>query len=182
MAGHDESYKQLFSHGAMVADLLRGFVHEPWVAELDFATLEKVNASYVSDDLRKRDDDVVWRVRWGPRWLYVYVVIEFQSEVDRYMAVRLLAYLGLLYQDLIKSGGVAVRLDRSWRKGTSPASRRRGAGAEWTCAGRTSSARRWPFRGLSTPGRAMRHTRSAAGGLNQASDTDAAGSRSRRQA
>ena len=37
------------------------------------------------------------------QWLYVYLLIEFQSTVDRFMAVRLLTYVGLLYQDLIKS-------------------------------------------------------------------------------
>ncbi len=35
---HDQSYKLLFSHPEMVADLLRGFV---------------------------REDDVIWKVRWG---------------------------------------------------------------------------------------------------------------------
>ncbi|MFM8330700.1 MAG: Rpn family recombination-promoting nuclease/putative transposase, partial [Candidatus Methylumidiphilus sp.] len=101
---HDASYKLLFSHPAMVADLLRGFVREPWVADLDFASLEKVNASYVSEDLRRREDDVVWRLRLGPRWVYVYVLLEFQSTVAPFMAVRLLTYVGLLYQDLIRQG------------------------------------------------------------------------------
>ena len=88
----------------MVADLLTGFVAEDWVKELDFTTLEKQSGSYVSDDLRPRADDVVWRVRWRDRWLYVYLLLEFQSEVDRFMAVRLLGYVGLLYQDLIRTG------------------------------------------------------------------------------
>ena len=79
---HDSSYKLLFSHPAMVEDLLTGFVHEDWVAELDFATLEKVPGSYVSDDLRPRADDVVWRVRWREHWLYIYLLLEFQSDVD----------------------------------------------------------------------------------------------------
>ena len=100
---HDSSYKHLFSHPEMVADLLRGFVHEEWVAQLDFATLEKMNGSYVSDDLQQRQEDVVWRVRWGKEWLYVYILIEFQSSVDPFMAVRIMIYLGLLYQDLIRS-------------------------------------------------------------------------------
>ena len=63
--------------------------------------LERVSGSYVSDDLRDRHNDVVWRIKWGPRWLYVYLLIEFQSSVNRFMAVRLLTYIGLLYQDLI---------------------------------------------------------------------------------
>jgi hypothetical protein len=70
---HDHSYKLLFSHPEMVADLLRGFVREDWVNELDFATLERVGGGYVADDLREREDDIVWRVRLGPEWLYVYL-------------------------------------------------------------------------------------------------------------
>ena len=42
MAAHDPSYKFLFSHREMVADLVRGFVREDWVAALDFDTLERV--------------------------------------------------------------------------------------------------------------------------------------------
>lgn len=86
----------------MVRDLLLEFVKEEWVAQLDFTTLEKVSGSYVTDDLRDREDDVIWRVRWGEGWLYVYLLIEFQSTVDRFMAVRVMAYEALLYQDLIR--------------------------------------------------------------------------------
>jgi hypothetical protein len=32
MSSHDESYKLLFSHPQMVADLLQGFVQAPWVS------------------------------------------------------------------------------------------------------------------------------------------------------
>ena len=53
MAEHDSGYKLLFSHPRMVEELLRGFVHEPWVTDLDFDTLERTNASYTSDDLRE---------------------------------------------------------------------------------------------------------------------------------
>ncbi|MEE4377185.1 MAG: Rpn family recombination-promoting nuclease/putative transposase, partial [Candidatus Competibacteraceae bacterium] len=44
-----------------------------------------------------------WRVRFQDHWLYVYLLLEFQSSVDRFMAVRILSYTGLLYQDLIRS-------------------------------------------------------------------------------
>ncbi|MCX6028332.1 MAG: Rpn family recombination-promoting nuclease/putative transposase [Chloroflexi bacterium] len=98
---HDASYKKLFSYPQMVADLLRGFVHEPWVAEADLGTLEKVSGSYVADDLREREDDTIWRVRLRDGWLYVYLLLEFQSAVDPFMAVRVMTYEALLYQDLI---------------------------------------------------------------------------------
>ncbi len=100
---HDNSYKLLFSHPEMVADLLKGFVKEEWVNQCDFATLEKVSGSYVTDDLRDREDDLIWRIRWGNEWLYVYILLEFQSTVDHFMAVRILGYLALLYQDIIRT-------------------------------------------------------------------------------
>ncbi|ALG68673.1 Rpn family recombination-promoting nuclease/putative transposase [Beggiatoa leptomitoformis] len=100
---HDPSYKRFFSHPEMVKDLLEGFVHEDWVKELDFTTLEKVSGQFTSDDLRSRDNDVIWRIRWQGKWLYVYILLEFQSRIDIYMAVRFMVYVGLLYQDLLNA-------------------------------------------------------------------------------
>lgn len=90
----------------MVEDLLRGFVHEDWVEKLDFSSLERYNNDFITDDIRERLDDIVWRLRWGDDWLYVYLLIEFQSAVDSWMAVRIMTYVGLLYQDLIRSGNL----------------------------------------------------------------------------
>jgi hypothetical protein len=104
---HDQGYKLLFSHPLMVEQLLRGFLREGWAAELDFSTLEKVSGSFVSDDLRERHDDVIWKLRWTgeeERWFWVYLVLEFQSTPDPFMPVRLLAYVGLLLQELIRQG------------------------------------------------------------------------------
>ena len=58
---YDGSYKLLFSHPEMVESLIRDFVPEDWVQDLDFSTLEKGSASYVSDDLRQRHDDIIPR-------------------------------------------------------------------------------------------------------------------------
>ncbi|BAP55356.1 putative transposase [Thioploca ingrica] len=102
MVAHDESYKLLFSHPQMVEDLLRGFVHEPWVAELDFTTLEAVKSSFVSSNLKRRDEDVIWRVRWQQRWLYLYILLAFQATPQPFMGIRVAVYVGLFYQDLIK--------------------------------------------------------------------------------
>ena len=100
---HDASYKLLFSSPELVRDLVMGFIPDDWLHSLDYSTLEKVPGSYVTDDLRHRADDVVWRVRVEGEWVYLYILIEFQSTVDPFMAVRMMTYVGLLYQDLIRS-------------------------------------------------------------------------------
>ena len=42
----DPAYKQLFSRPRMVRDLLHGFAARDWCAELDFASLTPLPASY----------------------------------------------------------------------------------------------------------------------------------------
>ena len=91
----------------MVEDLLRGFAAREWSDAFDFSTLEKLPAEYVGDDFRRRHGDAVWRVRFREEaWLYLLVMLEFQSTADPYMAVRILVYTGLLYQDLIRRGAL----------------------------------------------------------------------------
>jgi predicted transposase/invertase (TIGR01784 family) len=99
---HDSGYKQLFSHPQMVRDLLLGFVPGPWLQRARFDTLERLNASFVSDTQQHRHSDMVWRLQVGPRWVWVYLLLEFQSRPDRWMAVRMMAYLSLLAQNLIQ--------------------------------------------------------------------------------
>ncbi len=100
---HDGSYRRLFSHAVMVEDLLRRYVAPPWIDRLDFSTLEMVPAHYVSDELEQRESDAIWRLRYSPQgdWFYIYVLIEFQSSVLRFMSIRVLTYIMLLYEDLI---------------------------------------------------------------------------------
>jgi len=87
-----------------VRDLALGFIPDAWLHSLDYSTLEKMPGSYITDDLRQRADDVVWRVKADGEWIYLYLLIEFQSSVDAWMAVRIMTYVGLLYQDLIRRG------------------------------------------------------------------------------
>jgi hypothetical protein len=100
---HDLSYRLFFSHERMVCDLLREIVGERWVERIDLSSAKRVSTSFVSRQLKGRESDVIWKFRTldGQAPVYVYILMEFQSRPDRYMAVRLMAYEGLLYQALI---------------------------------------------------------------------------------
>ena len=103
MASHDAAWKLLFSFPAMPHDLLAGFAPREWVEMLDLSTLQPWPADLVIHRLRKRHADRVWRVRRRDRSGFGLVTVEFQSRVDRTMAVRVLDYSTLLYQDLLRS-------------------------------------------------------------------------------
>ena len=99
---HDERYKTIFAFPRMVEDLLRGFAARDWAGELDFSTLRKVPAEYVSDTRLSRRGDAVWQLRFGDG-RHLLVMLEFQSTDDPRMALRILAYTGLLYQELARN-------------------------------------------------------------------------------
>jgi hypothetical protein len=102
---HDTAYRKLFSHPEMVRDLLRAFLPQPWGQPLDLNNLEKVNSSHVSEGLHRRYGDLIWRVDWGEQRHPLYVLLEFQSTIERFMALRTTAYTALLYQDLARRPG-----------------------------------------------------------------------------
>ena len=49
-------------------------------------TQSRLPSSYVSDDLRERHDDIIWRIRWGKDWLYVYLLLDEGSYHDHELA------------------------------------------------------------------------------------------------
>lgn len=102
---HDHSYRLLFSHPRMVEDLLRGFLPEGRPPGI----LERRSEIYFSDGLERRELDLVWRIRDSRGKPVLYLLLEFQSRVDRQMSLRISVYSGLLCQDLLKSGEVPRR-------------------------------------------------------------------------
>lgn len=100
---HDATYKNLFTDPDMVASLLRRFVPADVVAEMDFSSLEPFPSAHVTEDRRERRNDIVWRVRLKESFCYLLFLLEFQSREDWWMAVRILAYTALLWQDIIKA-------------------------------------------------------------------------------
>ena len=90
------TYKRLFVPidfpRVIAQDLLRAFVVPTgdWpVEEVNFATLNKLSTEYISDELLKRHGDNVWRMRLRKNWLYLLLLVEFQSTDDPLMALRI---------------------------------------------------------------------------------------------
>ena len=99
-ANYDSHYKRLFSHPELVHDLLVEFVSVFPSDAMDENSLQRVNGSYTSESGANRHEDMVWKVSLGDRWLYVYLLLEFQSRSDKWMAQRMHVYVSLLLDDL----------------------------------------------------------------------------------
>ena len=111
---HDSGYKRLFSNRTIFRQLVETFVEEPWVHDLDFARAERVDKSYVSEHYKETESDILYRVPivqpdGSKGEIYVYVLLEFQSTVPRFMAVRVLHYLSSIYLDLVQQRALSSR-------------------------------------------------------------------------
>ena len=99
---HDSGYKFLFSNRTIFRQLIETFVPEPWVKEADFDRAERIDKSFVSEEYRRTESDLIYRLPVGKSRVYLYILLEFQSRVDRFMALRVLGYLVDFYRDYLK--------------------------------------------------------------------------------
>ena len=100
---HDENYKRLFASPLMVQDVLRACLPAHRLAAADLSSLGELSPEYVSDELRTRHGDTVWHLRLGRRRAFLLVLLEFQAQDDRWMALRILTYTGLLLLELARN-------------------------------------------------------------------------------
>ncbi len=100
---HDIGYKKLFSNPDMIKGLLTHFVDEDFVTKLDYSTLERLDKSFITDEFKEKESDMIYRVNYEGSEIYIFLLIEFQSTVDRYMSLRMLRYILEFYEYFIKA-------------------------------------------------------------------------------
>jgi len=100
---HDRGYKALFSNPYFIEELLTSIVHEYWVGQVDYGKAILVDKSYVSRQFKKLESDVIWKLPFKDAGeVYLYILLEFQSSVDHWMAFRMLRYVVEFYGGLLK--------------------------------------------------------------------------------
>ena len=97
-----EDAKNVFDISGAVVDLLRGIMPPEMVEACD--KMEQLSTQ--DDGLSQSFGDAVWRIRFRPAeaegWLYLLLVLEFQSTVGSDMASRV--YVGQPYRKLRRDG------------------------------------------------------------------------------
>ena len=109
MGDHDGLFKLGFGEPLHAAGELRSVLPAAIVEAVRLEELERVDGSFVDEALAQRHTDLLFRAprRDGGEPLYLYFLIEHQSEPDRWMALRVLVYAGLLWQCLAREASTA---------------------------------------------------------------------------
>ena len=104
---HDRRYKQIFSQPYFLQKLLESFVHESFIKDLDFSTLKRVDKSFVNADFSEKESDLIFTIQFKDKVLYIFLLLEFQSTVDKLIPIRFLRYITELYESFrgIPEGG-----------------------------------------------------------------------------
>ncbi len=102
---HDSGYKRLFSNHTIFRQLIESFVEEAWVGKLDFERAERIDKSFINEHYKETESDLIYKVplRESEQVLYFYLLLEFQSTVQRFMAVRVLHYVSSFYLDYVQT-------------------------------------------------------------------------------
>ena len=99
---YDAAYKYLFSSPRIVCQLLHSFVDIPLVKEIRPKDLELIEKSFISEELVRREADLVFKVNLKERSAYLYILMEFQSTPDKAIPVRMLNYITMFYDFLMR--------------------------------------------------------------------------------
>ena len=91
---HDLFVRYTFGHPERAAAELRAVLPSHVVSEVDWESLRREPGSVVDPELRETESDLLFtaRLRTG-RPVLLYVLLEHQSSVDPWMALRMLRYV-----------------------------------------------------------------------------------------
>jgi Putative transposase, YhgA-like len=91
---HDLFARYTFGQPERAAAELRAVLPPRLVSQVDWSSLKRESGSVVDPELRETESDLLFSARMrGGRPLLLYVLLEHQSSVDRWMALRMLRYV-----------------------------------------------------------------------------------------
>ena len=92
---HDKRLKELFRNKDAFISLLKDCVKADWINDLDEGSLQLSNHSFILQDFKKKEADVVYEatIKNGKEKVIFYVLLELQKKVDYRMNYRLLLYI-----------------------------------------------------------------------------------------
>ena len=90
---------------------MRSLVGEELAQKVSPENIEMVDKSYITNEGRAYESDLIYKVSIEPQHeAYFYILMEFQSRPDKWMALRVLNYIVRFYENLPKKGKLLAPL------------------------------------------------------------------------
>ena len=88
---NDKVYKEILGNKKAFLELINTYVEEEWVQNISEDDLVLVNKSFVLQDFKGKEADIVYLLR--AKKVIFYILLELQSTVDFLMPFRILMYM-----------------------------------------------------------------------------------------
>ena len=99
---HDKYFREVFSKKENTIDLLRNALPDKIFSEIDFDNFAYSNKSYVDEDLKDVESDLVVKTRLGNEDCYFYILFEHKSYSDKYSFFQLFKYMFKIWDAEVK--------------------------------------------------------------------------------
>jgi len=111
---HDVRLKELFKNEEAFFSLLKDCVKADWIDDLDKDSLKRSDNSYILQDFRKKEADIVYEatINNGKDKVVFYVLLELQSRIDYRMPYRLLLYIVEILRDYYNHSNVEAETQK----------------------------------------------------------------------
>jgi predicted transposase/invertase (TIGR01784 family) len=114
---YDDAYKYLFSNKRIFYQLITSFVKEDFIKDISLEDITLIDRSFVSDEFLNRESDIIYKVNLKDvstslrsdsklKWCteaYIYILLEFQSTVDKTIPIRMALYIFQFYDLLFRN-------------------------------------------------------------------------------
>jgi len=112
---HDTSYRFLLSSKKLFVELLRSFIDRGWVQAVDEEHVQEIPHSFVLQDFKRQEADLVYRVNLNGQDVVFYLLLEMQSSVDYRMPYRLLLYQVEIWRYLLQNEEASLANRKSFQ-------------------------------------------------------------------
>jgi hypothetical protein len=100
---YDEGYKDLLSDKDDFLHFLKKYIAKPWTADISSEGIQKIDKSFITNEYKHIDSDLIYKLKIKGSDVYFYVLLELQSNVDFTMPFRLLRYVVALLDDIFQN-------------------------------------------------------------------------------
>ncbi|ETR66553.1 MAG: transposase YhgA family protein [Candidatus Magnetoglobus multicellularis str. Araruama] len=91
---HAMFFEKVFSREDVAQAFLQNYLSETIVNRLDLSTLHLENESFISNELKSSQADLLFSVRTiNEQILFIYILLEHKSFIDRWVMLQLLGYI-----------------------------------------------------------------------------------------
>ena len=113
---HDALFRGVFGDPQRAAELLRSVLPEDVIAAVEWSSLHRIDTSFVDEDLRDHQADLLFRARINGRVGYLYVLFEHKVGQARFAVFQLLRYVVRIWEHE-NSESAADRVEAAVRSG-----------------------------------------------------------------